>query len=279
MSSALRVPCAYQGGKQRVAKQIATALLENAPDGQGSRFYDLCCGSGAVSIELVNQGVNPTQIGMLDLSSWGTFWNAIGSGQFNMERFDTFLSGLPTDKHKLKSHLRILAEKTGNDHEAELYLVLQASSFGGKQIWHDGSRWRNAFFRSYWEPTETSVRRSPANPMQPSALELRRRVEKIVTEMKGVRAVRDDIGVILNEPLPDGSIAYIDPPYQNSTGYGFGFDLYSFIDRYKKINQGPLFVSEGIALNGESCLLATSGGKGGISGTRNGRHQEWLTRF
>ena len=49
----MRVPCAYQGGKQRVAVQIVDILLEAAP-GPDSRFYDLCCGSGAVSIELVN---------------------------------------------------------------------------------------------------------------------------------------------------------------------------------------------------------------------------------
>ncbi len=52
MSCRMRVPCAYQGGKQRVAAQIVDHLLEAAPE-PDARFYDLCCGSGAVSIELV----------------------------------------------------------------------------------------------------------------------------------------------------------------------------------------------------------------------------------
>ncbi|WP_230988293.1 DNA adenine methylase [Bathymodiolus japonicus methanotrophic gill symbiont] len=72
MSSLLRVPCSYQGGKQRIAAQVVDHLLEAAPN-HNSRFYDLCCGSGAVSIELVNRGVEPSRIWMLDISTWGFF--------------------------------------------------------------------------------------------------------------------------------------------------------------------------------------------------------------
>src|SRR3546814_11771185 len=54
MIGQLRVPCAYQGGKQRVAAQIVDLLLGANP-GPNTRFYDLCCGSAAVSIELVKR--------------------------------------------------------------------------------------------------------------------------------------------------------------------------------------------------------------------------------
>src|SRR3546814_8323980 len=56
MIGQLRVPCAYQGGKQRVAAQIVDLLLGANP-GPNTRFYDLCCGSAAVSIELVKRGI------------------------------------------------------------------------------------------------------------------------------------------------------------------------------------------------------------------------------
>ncbi|PJA03594.1 MAG: hypothetical protein COX72_04385, partial [Gammaproteobacteria bacterium CG_4_10_14_0_2_um_filter_38_22] len=95
-SNILRVPCSYQGGKQRVAAQIVDHLINAAPS-SSSHFYDLCCGSGAVSIELVNRGIEPSRITMLDISSWGVFWSSIGSGTFNMDVFDQFLSQLPTD--------------------------------------------------------------------------------------------------------------------------------------------------------------------------------------
>ena len=90
----MRVPCTYQGGKQRVAEQIVDILLAAAP-GPKSHFYDLCCGSGAVSIELVNRGVHPSRITMLDLSSWGSFWSAVGAGTFNMDVFNQILSTKP----------------------------------------------------------------------------------------------------------------------------------------------------------------------------------------
>src|SRR3546814_19945644 len=50
MIGQLRVPCAYQGGKQRVAAQIVDLLLGANP-GPNTRFYDLCCGSAAVRSE------------------------------------------------------------------------------------------------------------------------------------------------------------------------------------------------------------------------------------
>lgn len=278
MSSRMRVPCAYQGGKQRVAAQIVDILLEAAP-GPNSRFYDLCCGSAAVSIELVNRGVAPSRIWMLDISSWGSFWSAIGSGTFNMDAFDQFLSDLPRDKRDIKSHMLALSALPLGDHEVELYPVLQACSFGGKQIWRNGERWANACFRDYWEPTATSIRRSPANPMQPSPTELRRRIGALVNGMRGVTCFNVDIMTAISDPFPSDAVVYIDPPYQGTTGYAFGFDVTSFINRFREVNQAPLFVSEGIQLSENALMLTFGGAKGGISGNRKGKHQEWLTRF
>jgi len=278
MSSRMRVPCAYQGGKQRVAAQIVDILLEAAP-GPNSRFYDLCCGSAAVSIELVNRGVAPSRIWMLDASSWGSFWSAIGSGTFNMDAFDQFLSDLPRDKRDIKSHMLALSALPVGDHEVELYPVLQACSFGGKQIWRNGERWANACFRDYWEPTATSIRRSPANPMQPSPTELRRRISALVNGMRGVTCLNTDIMTAISDPFPSNAVVYVDPPYQSTTGYAFGFDVTSFINRFREVNQAPLFVSEGIRLSDNALMLTFGGAKGGISGMRKGKHQEWLSRF
>ena len=278
MSSLMRVPCAYQGGKQRVAAQIVDLLLEAAPR-PDSQFYDLCCGSGAVSIELVNRGIDPSRIWMLDISSWGSFWSAIGSGTFKMDIFDQFLSDLPSNKHDFKDHMSALSALPMGDYEAELYPVLQACSFGGKQIWHNEERWMNACFRNYWEPTATSVRRSPANPMQPSPTELRRRIDALVNGMEGVTCLKRDIMTLLESPLPSDAVVYVDPPYKSTTGYGFGFDITSFINRFREVNQVSLFISEGVPLNDDALMLTFGGAKGGISGNRKGKHQEWLSRL
>lgn len=278
MSCLLRVPCAFQGGKQRVAAQIVDLLLEAAP-GPNSRFYDLCCGSAAVSVELINRGVDPSRIWMLDISSWGSFWSAIGSGRFNIDIFDRFLSELPSDKRDLKAHMSALSALPVGEHEAELYPLLQACSFGGKQIWRNGDHWANACFRDYWEPTATSIRRSPANPMQPSPTELRRRINAIVDGMKGVTCLNMDIMMVLSDPFPKDSVVYVDPPYQSTTGYAFNFDMTLFTNRFRELNQVPLFVSEGVPLSDNAKMLTFGGSNGGISGIRKEKHQEWLSQF
>jgi site-specific DNA-adenine methylase len=274
----MRVPCSYQGGKQRIASQIVDNLLAAAPSSD-SRFYDLCCGSGAVSIELVNRGIDPSRIWMLDISSWGAFWSAIGSGTFKMDVFDRFLSELPSDKRDYKAHMLALSALPVGETEIELYPLLQACSFGGKQIWRNGEFWANTCFRNYWEPTATSVRRSPANPMQPGPTELRRRIDALTKGMKGVTAINMDIMSILNSSIPSDAVVYIDPPYKSTTKYAFSFDLTSFIRKFRKISQAPLFISEGVSLNENSLMLTFGGAKGGISGARKGKHQEWLSFF
>jgi len=278
MIDKLRVPCAYQGGKQRVAAQIVDIMIKVAPNSD-TIFYDLCCGSAAVSIELINRGIDPSRIIMLDKSSWGVFWSAIGSGSFNMELFDYYLSKLPEDKRKFKDHLSELSSLPITDNEVEMYPLLQSCSFGGKQIWRSGQHWANAFFRSYWEPTETSIRRSPANPMQPSAIELRRRIDILVKGMKGITCFNDDIMTILDKPLPINSVVYVDPPYKSTTKYAFNFDLEFFINEFCKINKSPLFISEGYPLNENAVMLNFFGANGGISGVRKLKHEEWLSRF
>lgn len=277
MINKLRVPCAYQGGKQRISSQVVDIILEYSES--DSCFFDLCCGSGAVSIELVNRGIDPSQIFMLDVSSWGAFWSSIGSGTFNMDRFDQFLSKLPTDKRDIKDYMLEFSKQPIGENEAEIYPILQACSFGGKQIWHNNGQWIKACFRDYWEPTATSVRRSPANPMQPSPVELRRRINDLVHGMKGITCFNADIMTILETSMPKNSIVYIDPPYQKTTGYAFNFNIFSFIKKFREVNQSPLFISEGIALNENAILLEFGGAKGGISGSKKGKHQEWLNRF
>lgn len=278
MRSNLRVPCSYQGGKQRIASQVVDLLLKAAPR-SNPRFYDLCCGSGAISIELVNRGVDPSTIYMLDISSWGLFWSAIGAGTFSMEVFDQLLSELPENKREYKSYMLGLSKIPIEDTGIEVYPLLQACSFGGKQIWRNGNQWANTCFRDYWEPTETSIRRSPANPMQPGPSELRRRIQALVDGMKSVNCLNTDIMSILNSPIPDSSVVYVDPPYKSTTKYAFNFDLESFINRYREKNKAPLIVSEGVSLNERSMMLSFGGAKGGISGSKKGKHEEWLSCF
>lgn len=88
-----------------------------------------------------------------------------------------------------------------------------------------------------------------------------------------------DIMTALSEPFPSNAVAYMDPPYQSTTKYAFRFDVTSFINRFREVNQVPLFVSEGVPLNHNALMLNFGGANGGISGSRKVKHQEWLSRF
>lgn len=272
----LRVPCSYQGGKQRIAGEIAEVLLDSAR-GVNSQFFDLCCGSGAISIELINKGVSPERITMLDISSWGTFWEAVGRGSFRMEIFQNYLEQVPQDKRLVKEHMMRLSQQDPGEFEAEIYPILQSCSFGGKQIWWRDGVWHNAFFRDYWHPTETSIRRSPANPMHPKPEQLQQRIAHITERMSGITAMHADITTILDGSVPRDAVFYVDPPYQGTTSYGFNFNVITFAETLRERTSAPIFVSEGRALSSGGVELKVRGANGGISGNRVTKHREWLT--
>ena len=45
MTEKLEIPCSYQGGKQRLAKQIVDIFYAENEINDETKFYDLCCGS------------------------------------------------------------------------------------------------------------------------------------------------------------------------------------------------------------------------------------------
>lgn len=280
-SNMLRVPCCYQGGKQRIASQIVDRLLNHPlSKSEETVYYDLCCGSGAITIELINRGVDPKRIVMFDLSSWGAFWEKVGSGNYNLTKLKRLIDKIPEDKKRVKAHVSELAKQPISDDEAYVYPILQACSFGGKQIWLDNQEWRNAFFRDYWEPTSTSKRRSPANPMQPSPQTLYKRIESIAERCKGLTCHRENVldalSLLQNNKA---SIVYIDPPYAGMTDYGFDLDIDHFVDLYTSEIDSPLFVSENRALSDNALRIDFRGAKGGISGSKPSKHDEWLSVF
>lgn len=277
----LRVPCCYQGGKQRIASQVVDHLMKHPLSKSNETvYYDLCCGSGAVTIELLNRGVDPKKIVMVDQSSWGAFWKKVGAGTYNLEIIKQLLDKIPEDKKQIKAHVSAMAKQTIDSDEAYIYPILQACSFGGKQIWRDGNTWKNAFFRDYWEPTPTSKRRSPANPMQPSPSTLYRRIEAISKGAKGITCHQINVLDALDLIQKDGkAIVYIDPPYAGMTNYGFQLDIDHFVKLYLSQQEAPLFVSENRPLSKNAFRIDFGGAKGGISGNKPSKHDEWLSIF
>ena len=104
MNNKLEIPCSYQGGKQRLAKQIVDIFYAENNIDDHTQFYDICCGSGAISIELLNRGVKSKNIHMIDKSPWGLVWKMIGEDTFRLDVFKEFVDSIPKDITKIKQY-------------------------------------------------------------------------------------------------------------------------------------------------------------------------------
>ena len=286
-SGILEIPCSYQGGKQRLAKQIVDIFYKENNINDDTKFFDLCCGSGAISLELINRGFNPNNITMIDNGCFGQFWQDIANDEFDLDIFKREIENLP-NLENIQSYLKKLSDlPVDEDKMVYHYLLLQAGAFGSKQIWIENNRWKNNTFRSYWLPTETSNRRSPVNPMMPMPDTLYNRVEAIVEQLSGsIIASREsvfDAVYRIDEERNKGNkniIIYIDPPYANTTGYKETFDIYSLEGQIWSTS--PIYISEGYKMQGasESYLLSVGRTKGNISGEAKKKPtEEWLNRF
>lgn len=273
-------PCSYQGGKQRLAKQIVDIMFEQNEINEETKFYDLCCGSGAIALELINRKIHPNNITMVDKGTYGSFWNSIANNEFNLDDFRCEIDKLPV-LNKIQSYLQELSNNPVNKNKLEYhYLLLQSGSFGSKQIWIENNKWKNNSFRSYWLPTETSSRRSPVNPMMPMPNTLYDRVKDIVKYLGGsINAINSDISKI-EWHFDKNSIVYIDPPYKNTTGYGSNFDYEKFIKNNRAYVN--MYVSEGYKMDNvdDAILLSRGRTKGNISGdVKKKPIEEWLNIY
>ena len=274
-------PCSYQGGKQRVAKEIVDYILNTTFLSKDTKFYDLCCGSGAVTVELLNRGVPPENITMCDKSSWGVFWKSIGEGIFDLNKFYKYSKVVPRDKSLIQAHIKELSKTNADVDEEYKYILLQASSFGGKQICKKDDKWQSPSFRNFWQPTETSNRRSVVNPMMPMIDELEKRVKILADNCKGLTCHHKDIYEMLDIIENDKSdkVIYIDPPYTNTSGYAFSFDYSDFLSKLFDVTIAHIFVSEKEKISDEAIQLNFSGAKGGINGNRKNKNEEWLNVY
>lgn len=278
-------PCSYQGGKQRLAEKIVDIIEEENHIDENTKFYDLCCGSGAITLEVINRGlIHPSNIIMVDSGCFGEFWNSIANNEFDLDMFKKEIDKLP-EKGKIKDYLFNLSKQPVDfDSSVYHYLLLQAGSFGSKAIWKDNpSKWCTSSFRSYWLPTETSSRRSPVNPMMPMPETIYDRVKQVVNELGGiVNAIHGDLFDVLNE-MDEGNsnaIIYCDPPYKNTSGYGDDFNAHEVVmETYANV---PIYISEGENMEDsrEGWLLSKGRSKGNLTGNIKKKPvEEWLNVF
>ncbi len=267
----LKSPVTYQGGKTRLARTVVDHMDILPP------FYDFCCGSGAIALEVRKRYLAPTWIYMVDRSPWGKFWSLIGKRKFSILRFQEYISGIPENPAEIKPYLEnIIDTEVPTNEVPYAFLILQAGTFGGKALDRINGRWTcqgsRPSFRDWWKPTPTSSRRYPVNPMMPMPTEILKRVRAIANNMVGVHGYCEDVRSFKTDI---SGTAYVDPPYIMRAGYGQSFDVKAFASSLPI----PCYVSESRPLTNEAVCLARPRSKGGISGRRKEGHQEWLSLF
>jgi len=279
----LETPCSYQGGKARLASSIADIIFKENDINAETKFFDLCCGSGAISIELINRGIAAEKITMIDKSGFGIFWESVSKNEFDLAEFKKQIDMIP-DPSDIQSYLKSINNKPIDINLLKYhYLLLQSGSFGAKQIkYNDEGSWKGNTFRNLWLPTETSNRRSHVNPMMPMPNSLFERVSKIIDVMSGkILAFNDYVEnrYYLFEELKDtNAIVYIDPPYNNTSGYSSTIDVDSVISSIW--NDIPIYVSEGseIYQSKKSWCLSKGRKKGNMNGSiSKAPTEEWLS--
>jgi site-specific DNA-adenine methylase len=277
----LETPLTYQGGKQRIARQIIDIIVERN-EIKDKYFYDLCCGSGAITLECINRKLPVIKYKMLDWSVWGDFWKSIGEGSFCVETFKSYIDKLP-EKESIQKYLEDMSKEPAYNcvelSHVYRYLLLQAGSFGGMQVKLEDGKWKKSAFRSYWLPTETSNRRSPVNPMMPMPETLFKRIEMLSCELNGIIDARND-NIENYTKFRENSIIYVDPPYMDTAGYKNSFDIIEWVAEVKKNCDVKIYVSEQKPLGNTAFLISEKRSKGNISGnSKKGGIEEWLTEF
>lgn len=276
-----------------MAKQIVDIMLADNVKEFGNtgntQFYDVCCGSGAVSIEMMNRGVKRDNIHMVDLSPWGVFWEMIGNKTFDIKLFKDFIDTIPRDITKIKQYaLDILSSPVDDNMMIYHFLFLQSCAFGSTATWIENNEWKKAGgLRDYWMPTETSNRKSPVNPMMPMPDSLYSRVALLCDEASGINGYCMDVFDfchILDEEWDikknRNMIVYIDPPYMGTQQYGYSFDVANLESGIW--NNCPIYISEGVKLERAKryYLLSTGRKKGNINGkVKKKLVEEWLNVF
>lgn len=268
-----RPPVSYQGSKVRVALEIVSHFKA----ANNITFYDVCCGSGAVSLAMVETGLCvPTNLIMIDSGPWGAVWKAVGNGSFNLSELEYVINRIPQDRVKVKAWADDVARKPIVPSEFPYtYLLLQAAAYGGKAVWRKNKKWIVPGFRAHWFPTATSVCRSQVNTMKPLPSTILKRMEIICKTMYGVTGYEADAFDIEYQA---GSCIYVDPPYSGTTGYGETFSIPDFL--FSCVPTAcNVYISERKSLTPNAVKISTPGTRVGFSGLHKRHMQEWLNIY
>lgn len=230
----------YIGGKRNHANKILNKIIFKP----GAKFYDLCCGSGEISLALLRRGFDPKRIVMVDSGPWGLVWKNIGNGRFNLSRFATICDHFNRNPC-LKEWCQHVASEPLDADQIYKFLILQACSFGGRPIIVSNNKLKTCGFRK---------------SIQPELNELFRRVAECCKLARGINGRHKDARCISRSTLARATV-FCDPPYKKSI---YGNDLLP--SEVKRICK-DFYCTYSVELSERCYKLQTKGRRGGVVGT------------
>ena len=266
----IRPPVTFQGGKQRLAPAIID-IIKPSPD---EPFSDLCCGSGAVTIEAVSCGHEPRLVTMVDNGPWGQVWEEVGAGRFSLDALARVCAAVPTKVELQAGFLAELFKQPATIDTTATFLVLQAGSFGGVAVVHRPDDTWYGHPRGVWISKVDP--RKWTGTMMPATTEIQRRMRVLCELLRGVRVRRE----CFTDTAGLSGAAYIDPPYAGFRSYNNRkVPTFDFARVVARMPDAKVWVSESRALSATAFQLSDVAGRrmGGVSGTRKVINEEWLS--
>ena len=260
----LRAPFQYQGGKHRFAPLIVPYLLGAASP--GAHFIDAFSGSGSVTWALINAGIEPNRITMIEGSIFGALWAALAADRFDLGAFlgEGEILAAEHDRHKggaLEYLKKRIATVRTTSEAMTLLPYVQAATYGGRQaVFTEGQGFKGSLY-----------------PYRENRVSFAPWPEKVTARILAIAGAFRRLGgpLVVNATVTPGglrdalnafpgpAVAYLDPPYVGTAGYSHGFEWRDFLSAPVRC---PVFVSE-YAEAGHSIPLAETT-KGGIQGGR-----------
>lgn len=204
-----------------------------------TRWADICCGSGALTLELLSRGTVqppaaylggkrayarhivqmlggwalPSSVVLCDAGPWGWWWRTVlvsGLGALIAEA----VADLDARPEQAADLHRALAAKQQRDpvRRAAAFIALQASAARGKPVLPDGDAWRTP---GYAHLSDSSRARGFPERLRPLVL-AERVLDVVRIDWPPVAVVHGDAA----EVQAVGGRVVIDAPYLNTTGYG-----------------------------------------------------------
>tara|TARA_Y100000052_G_scaffold1262_1_gene1027 strand:- start:956 stop:1798 length:843 start_codon:yes stop_codon:yes gene_type:complete len=229
--------CGYKGGKRRWSRQIADHLLSCSAE----PVYDVGAGSGAVSLSLIEAGLQPNNLIMIDSGPWGEFWKSGVTGELDTDLIERMLlHDRPEDPRQVREWVM---NEVAQTYSPESFLILQAASYGSIPVWHDGQSWirgdagrsRGYSARGYWEPGPNSPETKP-RPTIFTPEKIIDRLHAALDALHGCTVLHQCAESVEFSP----GVVYVDPPYVGTSGYQSHMD----VQHIRQRTTGPFFCSE-----------------------------------